>query len=47
MFFFRCVFCRWDFIVKKEEMNKILEDFGGDLFLFENFERIVLIYDLN
>lgn len=38
---------RWDFTVKKEEMNKILEDFGGDLSLPENFERTAPIHDPN
>lgn len=47
MFSFRCVLCRWDFTVKKEEMNKILEDFGGDLSLPENFERTAPIHDPN
>lgn len=47
MFSFRCVLCRWDFTVKKEEMNKILKDFGGDLSLPENFERTAPIHDPN
>ncbi|KAK3082824.1 hypothetical protein FSP39_006437 [Pinctada imbricata] len=36
---------RWDYTVTQEEMNEVLEDFGGDLTLPENFERTAPIYD--
>ncbi|KAL5006185.1 hypothetical protein ScPMuIL_017343 [Solemya velum] len=36
---------RWDFRVKDEEMNAVLEDFGGDLTYPESFERSVTPYD--
>ncbi|KAJ8320769.1 hypothetical protein KUTeg_002356 [Tegillarca granosa] len=36
---------RWDFTVSKEDMNSILEDFGGDLSLPENFEKTVPVFD--
>lgn len=47
LFSFCFVLCRWNFTVKKEEMNKILEEFGGDLSLPENFERTAPIHDPN
>lgn len=36
---------RWDFKVTNEEMNSIIEDFGGDLTYPENFEQTVNVHD--
>lgn len=36
---------RWDFKVTNEEMNSVIEDFGGDLILPENFEQTVDVYN--
>lgn len=36
---------RWDFKVTNEEMNSIIEDFGGDLIYPENFEQTVDVYN--
>lgn len=38
---------RWDFTVTNENINQILEDFGGDLSLPENFERTAAIHNPN
>lgn len=37
--------CRWDFTVKQEDINQVLEDFGGDLSLPENFEKTAPIHN--
>lgn len=39
------LYYRYDFSVTTEEKNAILQDFGGDLSLPENFERTVTPYD--
>ena len=36
---------RYDFRVKKKEIDSLLEDFGGDLTLPDNFEKTVKCYD--
>lgn len=36
---------RYDFRVEESEMSSLLEDFGGDLTLPENFEKTVTPYD--
>lgn len=42
---FLCACCRYDFRVEKKEIDSLLEDFGGDLTLPENFEKTVKVYD--
>ncbi|XP_062572881.1 lariat debranching enzyme A-like [Saccostrea cucullata] len=38
---------KWDFTVTKEDINQILEDFGGDLSLPENFEKTAPVHNPN
>ncbi|XP_069108816.1 lariat debranching enzyme-like [Argopecten irradians] len=38
---------RWEFKPTVEEENRILEDFGGDLYIPDNFQRTVDVFDPN